>query len=169
MDQKYVEYLQSEHWASLRRSAVDIFPNGCLVTGNHSFQLHHLNYFHIKQERFWADLIPLCKEKHDEFHKFAIAHSLQNYEVLKWIDDKGYRIDSEVRRKLIITTEYNIKLIKQIRNKKLKKIVQKKKRKDITAKRRARKALNKHLHYYNLVEKTFERRGRKITLFVKKS
>jgi hypothetical protein len=66
----YAEYLQSEHWQEVRRQyrASRKLPQTCVVCGNQRVDLHHLTYRRIGRERL-TDLVPLCREHHDEAHE----------------------------------------------------------------------------------------------------
>lgn len=64
----YKQYLGSEHWEELkeqyRRSRL---PQKCLVCFSPNVDLHHKSYRRLGAERT-EDLVPLCRDHHDELH-----------------------------------------------------------------------------------------------------
>lgn len=65
----YTDYLQSEHWREVKQRyrASRRLPQACVVCGSRQVDLHHLTYSRIGRERL-TDLVPLCREHHDEAH-----------------------------------------------------------------------------------------------------
>lgn len=65
----YSEYLDSDHWEMMRRKVMrraDNICEGCLSqTAEH---VHHKTYKHLGAE-FAFELLALCEECHDRFHK----------------------------------------------------------------------------------------------------
>lgn len=69
IDSDYAVYLRSGHWQEVKRRyrATRKLPQTCVVCGNQRVDLHHLTYRRIGRERL-TDLVPLCREHHDEAH-----------------------------------------------------------------------------------------------------
>ena len=68
--ENYKEYLQSNHWKQLRTQAWGVYGYRCFFHKHRTkyVELHHINY------RDWygctvKDLVPLCRECHENAHK----------------------------------------------------------------------------------------------------
>ena len=68
MSLDYSKYLQSEHWADLkRRYRASKLPQVCRVCGCPRVQMHHVTYKRLGAE--WLnDLVPLCGDHHWAVH-----------------------------------------------------------------------------------------------------
>jgi hypothetical protein len=66
----YQEYLQTEHWAKARKTALERADFKCRVcnVGDTELHVHHRTYQRLGRERE-EDLIVLCKECHSLFHE----------------------------------------------------------------------------------------------------
>lgn len=69
--QAYLDYLQSPEWKAkaAQRKEIDSFT--CQLCGRQQAELevHHLNYFCLKAENPFTDLICLCPECHEKVHR----------------------------------------------------------------------------------------------------
>jgi len=65
---EYIEYLKSEEWKEKRKLIMQQANWTCSKCGAKATQLHHLNYNNIGEEELDIDVIPLCKDCHDEIH-----------------------------------------------------------------------------------------------------
>lgn len=65
----YAEYLQSEHWKTLRRAAIDYYGNACVLCGakGSKVDVHHRLYVRRGKERL-RDLTVLCRDCHAKHH-----------------------------------------------------------------------------------------------------
>lgn len=90
----YQDYLNSEHWQRVRADARRE-AKGCMITGDPSFDLHHLSYRNKWREKLWLDIIPLSAAMHHDFHEYAKEHGLENFEVLRWLKAIGRRVSPE--------------------------------------------------------------------------
>ncbi len=64
----YKEYLQSDHWKSIRLELNRRWPDICCLTcGDRNYQVHHITYEWIGYEKL-SDLIPLCPHCHQLYH-----------------------------------------------------------------------------------------------------
>lgn len=65
---QYQEYLQSAHWRTLRRKALENAEHSCQLCNSESaLNVHHRTYDRLGHERL-ADLIVLCRDCHAKFH-----------------------------------------------------------------------------------------------------
>ena len=73
-EQEYLEYLQSDWWKHISKERMKIDKYKCCMCGctgspSNRLQAHHINYYHIKEEDVWNDLITLCDCCHASVHK----------------------------------------------------------------------------------------------------
>jgi hypothetical protein len=68
--ERYLEYLKSDHWRSLREKAWAKYGHRCFFHPHRTFQvdIHHVEY------RNWTDctvndVVPLCRECHEKAHQ----------------------------------------------------------------------------------------------------
>lgn len=65
----YRRYLLSPQWADTRaRYEASGRPQKCMVCHDPHYELHHRTYKHLGKERL-DDLIPLCRDHHDQVHR----------------------------------------------------------------------------------------------------
>lgn len=66
----YKEYLKTDHWQCMRKTALKRADYKCQVCGRRDITLnvHHNTYKNIGHE-YLTDLCVLCKECHETFHK----------------------------------------------------------------------------------------------------
>lgn len=67
----YKEYLQTEHWKSTRKYALQYYKYRCSLchANKEELHVHHKTYQHRGQEFYHIkDLIVLCKTCHEKFH-----------------------------------------------------------------------------------------------------
>lgn len=66
---RYVAYLQSDHWKATRaRKLAEVGPRCQLCGGTHRLEVHHNCYGHLGQESM-SELIVLCRDCHRHFHQ----------------------------------------------------------------------------------------------------
>jgi len=75
---EYIEYLKSDEWKEKRKYLMEQCDWTCSKCGEKATQLHHLNYNNIGDEELDVDVIPLCKDCHDEIHKKG-EHGYEEY------------------------------------------------------------------------------------------
>lgn len=65
----YGAYLQSPHWQTLRRAAIDYYGNACVLCGakGDGVEVHHRLYVRKGRERL-RDLTVLCRACHAKHH-----------------------------------------------------------------------------------------------------
>ena len=70
----YEAYLRSPEWEAKKAEyrANPRLPQACVVCGNRRVDLHHRTYLRVGRERL-TDLVPLCRDHHDEAHKIRLA------------------------------------------------------------------------------------------------
>lgn len=67
----YRDYLASDHWQRIRAYALDHAKRRCQVCNSGGkVDVHHRSYEHRGEERF-SDVIILCRDCHDLFHKMG--------------------------------------------------------------------------------------------------
>ena len=67
--EEYQEYLQSEHWLSVREERKKIDNYRCILCGSsENINVHHLSYENIGEENIYLDLLTLCKRCHFLLH-----------------------------------------------------------------------------------------------------
>lgn len=65
----YREYLKSESWQSVRRTALKRDGWVCQQCGTgKNLEVHHINYEHLGQEGELEDVITLCRKCHERVH-----------------------------------------------------------------------------------------------------
>jgi hypothetical protein len=65
---QYQEYLQSSHWRTMRRKALENAEHSCqLCNSDSALNVHHRTYERLGRERL-TDLIVLCRDCHAKFH-----------------------------------------------------------------------------------------------------
>lgn len=65
---EYFKYLNSEDWKE-RRKGMMVEANWiCENCGGKAVELHHISWDNLGYEVFGVDVIPLCKECHEEEH-----------------------------------------------------------------------------------------------------
>jgi len=106
MDEKFKEYYYSAEWQNTKARARDFF-SGCIFTGSQIYDLHHLNYFNLKNEKFWLDVVPLRTDIHEDFHSWAKESGKKYYSILEYAESKKLRITEEVRAELEKSERYN--------------------------------------------------------------
>lgn len=66
---EYQEYLNTEHWQTMRRLALEHAEHRCqLCYAPDRLQVHHRTYERVTAERL-TDLTVLCDGCHEEFHR----------------------------------------------------------------------------------------------------
>jgi len=67
---EYNDYIKSSAWrAKKRKYRASKLPQNCLVCNSKKVDLHHRTYKRLGNE--WLnDLVPLCREHHQEAHSF---------------------------------------------------------------------------------------------------
>ena len=65
----YIEYLKSFEWREKRKLFMEMCNWTCSKCGAKAVYLHHLNYNNIGNEELDVDVIPLCRDCHNEIHK----------------------------------------------------------------------------------------------------
>lgn len=67
--ERYLEYLQSDHWKNLKKQSFAIYGCKCLVCkSGEPVDGHHLVYRHLIDVNP-NEVIPLCREHHEEVHR----------------------------------------------------------------------------------------------------
>jgi hypothetical protein len=65
----YAAYLRSPEWDAVRwRYRHSRFPQCCAFCGVEDFELHHRSYQHVGGQERLYELVPLCREHHDQIH-----------------------------------------------------------------------------------------------------
>lgn len=68
--QEYLDYLKSDDWKAKAEARRKIDKGICQLCRQASdmLEVHHLSYFHIKNENIYTDLIALCPDCHRKIH-----------------------------------------------------------------------------------------------------
>jgi len=70
MNKEHSKYLKSKQWKAKRQSALNFHGNKCFVCGANSYlHVHHIHYKTHGQESVEHDLIVLCEDHHNEYHR----------------------------------------------------------------------------------------------------
>ena len=110
----YQNYINSLAWRNKRQQYFDSkLPQKCLVCDSRTVDLHHRTYKRLGNE--WLnDLVPLCRQHHDECHAFIKSKKLNLWggtklyvrvakeQLLKSVataSGEGYRLKSDDPRK----------------------------------------------------------------------
>lgn len=92
--ERYLSYLQTEHWEWLRREVFDRFGHHCLVCGsNDKVDAHHLLYRDLT-DCIPDDLMPLCRRCHDLCHAAKALNEEHYADIL--------RLSPAVRRQSVV-------------------------------------------------------------------
>lgn len=69
--EEYLEYLQSPAWREKADQRRKIDRGTCQLCGmkSENLEVHHLNYFSLKKENPYTDLICLCPRCHEAVHR----------------------------------------------------------------------------------------------------
>lgn len=71
---QYNDYLQTDTWHAKRDKALAYYGRKCYlcgVTGDDvQIDVHHNTYERVGGSELMSDLIPLCREHHEMFHKY---------------------------------------------------------------------------------------------------
>lgn len=66
---KYQAYLESEAWQRKRAEVLSIWRHRCAICNSEeNLHVHHRTYYRVFNESI-TDLIPLCADCHELFHK----------------------------------------------------------------------------------------------------
>ena len=69
--EEYKEYLNSDHWKSIRLKALDRAGHKCqLCSSKECLNVHHNTYINRGHEDL-KDLVVLCRECHKKFHNIS--------------------------------------------------------------------------------------------------
>lgn len=82
----YQAYLRSPHWQDVRRRYwASKMPKNCAVCGRNDVprDLHHRTYKRLGKERL-HDLVPLCRQCHDETHVVAADRKARKVKLALW-------------------------------------------------------------------------------------
>jgi len=83
----YAAYLDSDLWRKKKAAyRASKRPQKCLCCGDPNYQLHHTTYDRLGRE-WLKDLIPLCSECHETFHKLLKEDDSLNLSDTKLILD----------------------------------------------------------------------------------
>ena len=79
----YLEYLQTEHWKTVRTRALSDAGNRCQTcNGNGELHTHHRTYANLGHENR-EDLVILCSKCHEVFHTHRHLESIEISEGVK--------------------------------------------------------------------------------------
>ena len=130
--EEYLEYLESDEWFQFKKfySESDV-PHFCLICGSPLYQIHHLHYAHVGNEKL-RDVVPLCKVHHfalhDEHRKLASKVALKKFSLDYIADNKVIDFTYYPRKKVKhkpntsgLSWKARKKLLKQSRKNKPKK------------------------------------------------
>jgi len=66
---RYLEYLKSEHWRTIRRLALEHYDYRCALCNDAGpLQVHHRTYEDGRYGEHLNDLVALCPTCHAKFH-----------------------------------------------------------------------------------------------------
>jgi hypothetical protein len=76
LSQKYHDYINSQEWQGVKaRYRASKMPQGCIVCKSNKVDIHHKTYKRFGNEHL-KDLIPLCRQHHDDCHAFLRAKKM---------------------------------------------------------------------------------------------
>lgn len=69
--EQYLQYLQTPEWKSKADKRREIDQGTCQLCGmkSENLEVHHLNYFSLKKENPYTDLVCLCPRCHEAVHR----------------------------------------------------------------------------------------------------
>lgn len=69
--ESYLDYLQSPEWKARADKRREIDRGMCQLCGieTENLEVHHLNYFSLKKENPYTDLVCLCPRCHEAVHR----------------------------------------------------------------------------------------------------
>lgn len=70
----YAQYLDTDHWQTMRRLALEAADHACqLCGGTDELDVHHRSYERVGRERL-TDLVALCEPCHERHHGLVRNH-----------------------------------------------------------------------------------------------
>lgn len=84
----YEDYIHSEHWKAFNQwyRQCKFLIQRCVVCESRTFELHHWTYIRVTQENL-QDVIPLCRQHHQELHTWIEKHKIPLYGVRRQFRD----------------------------------------------------------------------------------
>jgi hypothetical protein len=103
----YFEYLETEHWSSIKKQAFRIHGMKCYECGLHdNLQIHHRHYKTLGKEDPQTDLMPLCYMCHKGIHNRddeAVQYKIKTRKAEKRRAQS--KIDEHLRREKMILNQ----------------------------------------------------------------
>lgn len=65
---QYVDWLHSPGWQAMRQSVLAWYRHRCQGCDRWAHDVHHLTYIRFGGKEHFYDLLPLCRDCHDELH-----------------------------------------------------------------------------------------------------
>lgn len=96
--ESYLDYLQSPEWKARADKRREIDRGTCQLCGikTENLEVHHLNYFSLKKENPYTDLICLCPRCHQAVHQMMCRvtspDGRRGWADLPYIAQKGARL-----------------------------------------------------------------------------
>lgn len=107
----YKDYLKSPHWKRvLRILCTSSLYQRCLACDRGKYEIHHISYERLGSER-WSDLIPLCRECHQEYHDFIKGNPWIKLDNLKLVLQKLFRFSKKKARDVARKYKSNTKVV----------------------------------------------------------
>jgi len=80
----YRQYLKSDHWKRLRAEAIERYGNKCSECDcTQHIQIHHKTYRTPLESCTTDDLMPLCREHHEDEHGFTYHRFMRAVRAVK--------------------------------------------------------------------------------------
>lgn len=94
----YRDYIKSPEWADVKaRYQKSRLPKKCMACGSKNYDLHHRTYKRLGKE-WLTDLVPLCREHHDQTHALKPTDSTLYRAHSKLCKDERKRIRKQRSR-----------------------------------------------------------------------
>lgn len=91
----YGEYLQTDHWKRKREKVLQLDEYKCrLCSSENQLEVHHRSYLSIGMEKP-TDLLTLCGECHDVFHKHRKAEGQKSSDCLEDLSPRSCAAELE--------------------------------------------------------------------------
>lgn len=97
---RYIEYLQSDHWKDVRRRAIERANFHCIICGNtQDLEVHHNSYDRLGGEHV-DDLAVLCTKCHELYHTHLSFGSVKVYSMADAAGEYQEYVDAIQSRKV---------------------------------------------------------------------
>lgn len=113
MTKEQEAYYRTDHWQKIKLKVMEQHPDGCILTNDLEYDVHHLNYINLNREMIGWDVLPLGRTLHKEFHEWAKLNRKDFYDLEEFANYKRIRLSTSKRNRLKAAKIYNLDLRKK--------------------------------------------------------